>query len=124
MVFLVVLIAVADTLAAGEAERTRELGGLRAVGVERRYLRRMVLAESLALGALGLILASVAGLGLGMLWVEATFPYLLGWVLELYSPYGYVAIIAVSTLLVCLVAASLPALHAARLDPAVALRYE
>jgi len=124
MVLLVVLIAVADTLAAGEAERTRELGALRAVGVERRYLRRMVLAESLTLGVLGLVLASAAGLGLGILWVEATFPYLLGWVLELYIPYGYVAMIGVSTLLVCLIAASLPAIHAARLDPAVALRYE
>ena len=124
MILLVVLIAVADTLVAGEAERTRELGALRAVGVERRYLRRMVLAESLALGLLGLILAAAAGLGLGILWVEATFPYLLGWVLELYVPYGQVAIIALTTLLVCLAAALLPALHAARLDPAVALRYE
>jgi putative ABC transport system permease protein len=124
MVLLVVLIAVADTLAAGVAERTRELGALRAVGVERRYLRRMVMAEGLALGVIGLVIAAVTGLALGTLWVEATFPFLLGWVLELHIPYGYAAVTALTTLGVCLVAALLPALYAARLDPAVALRYE
>ena len=79
MVLVVVLVGMADTLAAGVAERTRELGAIRALGVRRRYLRRMVLLEGLLLGALGLGLALAAGLALGTLWVDATFPYLLGW---------------------------------------------
>jgi putative ABC transport system permease protein len=124
MVFVVVLIAVADTLAASIVDRTREFGALRAVGVERRYLGRVVLAESLILGMLGLVIALAAGLGLGALWVKATYPYLIGWVLDLHVPYAQVALVTAMTLAVCVVAAVLPALYAARLDPAAALRYE
>lgn len=124
MILLVVVLAVADTLAASVADRTRELGAIRAVGVERRHLGRMVLAEGLALGVLGLILAIGAGVGLATLWVEATFPYLLGWVLELHIPYGRAAFMAALTLVICLGAALSQALRAARLQPAVALRYE
>lgn len=124
MVFVVVLIAVADTLWASIIERTKEFGVLRAIGVERRYLARVVLVESLLLGMLGLVIALAAGLGLGALWVEATYPYLIGWVLDLHVPYGPIALVTAVTLAVCVVAAALPALYAARLDPAAALRYE
>ena len=124
MVFVVVLIAVADTLWASIIERTKEFGVLRAIGVERRYLARVVLVESLLLGILGLVIALAAGLGLGALWVEATYPYLIGWVLDLHVPYGPIALVTAVTLAVCVVAAALPALYAARLDPAAALRYE
>jgi putative ABC transport system permease protein len=124
VVLLVILIGMADTLAAGIVERTRELGTLRAVGGRRGRVRRMVLAEGLLLGALGLVLAVVAGLAMGTLWVQATFPLLLGWVLQLHIPYREVLAIGVTTLVVCVVAAVLPAREAARLEPAVALREE
>ena len=124
MVLVVVLVGMADTLAAGVAERTRELGIIRALGVRRRYLRRMVLLEGMLLGALGLGLALAAGLALGTLWVDATFPYLLGWTLERHIPYWQAALVAMITAVVCLAAALVPAHRAARLDPAMALRYE
>jgi putative ABC transport system permease protein len=124
LVLLVVLVGMADTLAASVLERTRELGVMRAVGIRGRQLRRMVVAEGLVLGTLGLILAVSAGLALGVLWVEETFPYLLGWVLEIHIPYGSVETVCAVTIAVCLVAALLPARRAARLEPAVALRYE
>jgi ABC-type antimicrobial peptide transport system permease subunit len=66
----------------------------------------------------------VAGLALGTLWVQTTFPYLLGWVLDLYIPYAQLALLGAMTLLVCLSAAVVPARRAGRLAPAVALRYE
>ncbi len=124
LVLSVVLVGMADTLAAGVIERTREIGAIRVVGVRRRYVRRMVFVEGVVLGVLGLVLAGVAGLGLGTLWVDATFPALLGWVLEPHVPYGRAAIVAVVTLLVCVAAAFSPARRAANLEPAVALRYE
>src|SRR5262249_35402988 len=124
MVLFVVLVGMADTLAASVVERTRELGIIRAVGVRRRYLRRMILVEACLLGILGLMLAGGAGLTLGTLWVRTTFPYLLGWLFNLHLPYMQAAIVMIVTLVVCIAAALLPARFASRLDPAVALRYE
>ena len=54
----------------------------------------------------------------------ATFPYLLGWVLQVHIPYAHAAIVALMTLVVCLGAAVIPARSAARLEPATALRHE
>ena len=62
LVLLVVLVGTADTLAAGVLERTRELGTMRAVGVRRRLLRRMVVTEALVIGTLGLRAFGVAPL--------------------------------------------------------------
>jgi putative ABC transport system permease protein len=124
MVMLVVIVGVTDTLAASVFERTREIGLLRAVGVRRSQLRRMILAEGLSLGAIGVVLAATAGLALGTLWVESTFPHLLGWILDLYIPYKQLAMIGTVGLAVCLLAALIPSRRAARLEPAVALRYE
>jgi putative ABC transport system permease protein len=124
MVMVVVLVGVADTLAASVFERTRELGVLRAAGLARRRVRRVILTEGLALAALGLLLAGAGGLALGVLWVKATFPYMLGWVLELHIPYAQLALLAATAIAVCAGAALLPANRAAHLDPAAALRYE
>jgi putative ABC transport system permease protein len=124
MVLSVVLVGMADTLAAGVIERTREIGAVRVVGVRRRSVRRMVLAEGVVLGAVGLVLAAGSGLALGTLWVDATFPALLGWVLDPHVPYQQAGEVAVLTMVVCVVAAFGPARRAAALEPAAALRYE
>ena len=124
IVLLVVLVGVADTLAAAVFERTRDLGVLRATGVQRTSIGRMVLMEGLFLGTLGLVLAGATGISLGALWVEATFPSLLGWTLEFHIPYGPGALIGALSLIVCAVAAMIPGWRAARLEPAVALQYE
>ena len=124
MVLAVVLVGMADTLAAGVIERTREIGAIRVVGVRRGAVRRMVLLEGVVLGTIGLALAVVAGLALGKLWVDATFPALLGWVLEPHVPYAQIGVVMVLTIGVCVLAALGPARRAASLEPAVALRYE
>jgi putative ABC transport system permease protein len=123
-VLCLVLVGMGDTLLAGVMERTREIGTLRAVGVHRRDVQRIVLIEGLALGVLGLIVALAGGFAMGKLWVDATFPALLGWVLTPYIPFARAAIVAVVTLAVCFIAALLPSRRASRLDPVVALRYE
>jgi putative ABC transport system permease protein len=124
MVLSVVLFGMADTLAAGVMERTREIGAIRVVGVRRRYVRRIVLMEGMVLGLAGLALAAAAGLGLGRLWIDATFPALLGWVLEPHVPFERAGVVALMTMAVCFIAALTPARRAASLEPAVALRYE
>ena len=124
LVLVVILVGVADTLAAGVTERVRELGAMRAIGARSRHLRRLILAEGFALGTLGLVLAIAAGIFLGALWVKSTFPYLLGWSLEIHVPFSDLFAVMFVTMVVCLLAALLPARHAAMLEPAAALRYE
>lgn len=124
LVLLVVLVGVGDTLAAGTLERTRELGVLRALGLRRRRMGRIVLGEALVLGVLGVAAAVVFGLGLGVLWVTTTFPALLGWTLTLHVPLARAAGVALAGIVVCVFAAYLPASRAVRLDPVVALRTE
>jgi putative ABC transport system permease protein len=123
VVLLLVLIGMADALGAGIAERTRELRAIRALGVRPRLVRRMVLIEALVMAALGLVLATAAGL-LGAFWVKATFPNLLAWVFAFHLPLRGTAAVAALVVGVALAAAFLPARRAAALRPAAALRYE
>jgi putative ABC transport system permease protein len=124
VILLVVLVGMADTLAACVADRTRELGIMRAVGVRRGRVRLMVVLEAVTLGLVGLVLAAVGGVGLGLLWVKGTLPQLLGWVLEFHVPYVQGLLAAAVTIGVCVAAAVVPARRASRLEPAIALRYE
>jgi putative ABC transport system permease protein len=123
LVLSIVLVGLADSLAANVAERTRELGTLRALGVRASYLWRLVLVEAMALGVLGLALALLLGSTLGIFWVVCIFPILVGG-LELSFPVLQIAFVAFATLVVCAVAALIPGSRASRLEPAVALRYE
>jgi putative ABC transport system permease protein len=124
LVLLIVLLGMADTLAAGVVERRRELGTVRAVGGRRRTVHAIVLGEGALLGAIGLMLAGAAGIALGRLWVDLTLPCLLGWALDFHMPLATVAGIGIVSVLVCLCAGLVPAARAAGVPPAVALRYE
>ncbi len=124
IVFLLVSIGIADTLGGEVFERRRELGMMRAVGIRRSHLFWMVVTEGLALGALGLVLALAAGIGLGLFWILIQFPALLGWNPELHIPYGFAALAAMLTLVLCVLASLLPSGAAARLRVAEVLRDE
>jgi putative ABC transport system permease protein len=124
LILFVVLFGVADTLAAGVLERQRDLAVIRAAGVRSGHLQRMVLIEAALLGSLGLVLASAAGLPMGIFWVNTMLPNMLGWVLELHIPYAHLAMIGTVSLLVCLIAGWAPAVRVGRIAPAIALRYE
>lgn len=121
---LVLLVGFTQALAAETFSRTRELGAIRVLGTRRRHLRRMVFGEALIVGGMGLVLATASGFAQGVLWVQATFPHVYGYVVDLHIPYGTAALIASSTIGVCLLSAVIPARHALRLEPAIAVRCE
>jgi len=123
-VLFVVLVGIADTLAAGVLDRVRLFGAMRAIGARSTHVHRLVIAESLMLGGLGLALAMASGFALGALWVRSTFTHLLGWVLDLYFPLRQVGALGLVTIAVCVLAALLPARRAARIEVGEALRYE
>ncbi|MGH3357063.1 MAG: ABC transporter permease [Nocardioidaceae bacterium] len=66
---VIAVLGIVNTLALSVIERTREVGLLRAVGLSRRQLRRMVRLESIVIAVLGATLGVVLGLvfGLGLL---------------------------------------------------------
>jgi putative ABC transport system permease protein len=62
---VIALIGIANTLALSVFERTRELGLLRAVGMSRRQLRRMVRFEAGLVALFGAVLGVSIGVGFG-----------------------------------------------------------
>ena len=63
---VIAVIGIVNTLSLSVIERTREIGLLRAVGLSRRRLRRMVTLESVAIALLGAVLGMVLGLVIGV----------------------------------------------------------
>ncbi|GAA3242991.1 hypothetical protein GCM10020256_67320 [Streptomyces thermocoprophilus] len=64
LAIVIAVLGVVNTLALSVVERTREIGLLRAIGLSRRQLRRMIRLESVVIAVFGAVL----GLALGLLW--------------------------------------------------------
>jgi putative ABC transport system permease protein len=67
LIFLVVVFIFMNTLIINVVERTAEIGTMRAIGAERRFVRRLFLTETLILNGFFSLLAMVAGLVLLLL---------------------------------------------------------
>ena len=65
LAIVIALLGVVNTLALSIAERTREIGLLRAIGMQRSQLRQLVAAESMIISVIGALLGIILGLGLG-----------------------------------------------------------
>ncbi|GAA2089772.1 ABC transporter permease [Actinomadura alba] len=65
MSIIIAAVGVINTLALSVVERTREIGLLRAVGVSRRQLRRMIRLESVVIAVFGALLGIGIGVALG-----------------------------------------------------------
>ena len=107
-----------NTLVLTVFERTRELGMLRAVGMTRRQVRRMIRHESVITALIGGALGLLLGIVLGGLLV-ARIEFILFTV-----PWTQLVVFAIAAIVVGIVAAIFPARRAARLDPLEALQYE
>jgi putative ABC transport system permease protein len=116
---IVSLFGIVNTLVLSTFERTRELGMLRAVGMSRRQMRRMVRHESIITAVLGALVGIAVGLGLAALVVTAFGDAGLTYVVPAGSLIAFVAVAVVAGVL----AAIVPARRAARLSPMEALSY-
>jgi putative ABC transport system permease protein len=63
---VIAVLGIVNTLALAVFERTREIGLLRAVGMNRRQLRRMITIESVSTAVFGAVLGLVLGLAFGL----------------------------------------------------------
>jgi len=116
------LLALVNTLAISVLARTREIGMLRAVGSTRRQVRRMVMAESLLLSAIGTALGVVSGVWLGYALVLATNSS--GYIVPYYFPWGGIVATVIIGMTFGVIAALIPARSAAKLDVVEALHFE
>jgi putative ABC transport system permease protein len=117
---IVSLFGIVNTLALAVLERTREIGMLRAVGMTRRQVRRMIRHEGIVTALIGAALGIVVGLGLGAIVTGSLAKYGLTFAVPLGSLLAFVA----TAILAGRLAAVLPARRAARMSPLAALSYE
>ena len=117
---IISLFGMVNTLALAVFERTRELGMLRAVGMTRRQVRRMVRHESVITALIGTALGLPLGIFIALLVTQALGQY----DLQFAIPGGSLIVFVIVAVIAGLLAAILPARRAARLRVLEALQYE
>jgi putative ABC transport system permease protein len=117
---IVSLFGIVNTLVLSVFERTRELGMLRAVGMTRRQVRRMIRHESIVTALIG----ATFGIGVGMFLAALVTHALSDEGVLFVIPYGSLAIFVAVSILAGMLAAILPARRASKLNVLEALQYE
>ncbi len=135
MVILLLIVVVAAFNIVGSLtmiviEKQRDVGVLRAMGVSRRSIRQIFLAEGLFIGLAGSGLGLVVGLGLsalqrdyGVVPLQGAEAFLIdAWPVSIQA--GDVALVSIAALMLCVAAAVYPAWRASAILPAKAVNLE
>ncbi|KUN06251.1 hypothetical protein AQI95_15280 [Streptomyces yokosukanensis] len=121
LAIVIAVLGVVNTLALSVVERTREIGLLRAIGLGRRQLRRMIRLESVVIAVFGAVL----GLALGLVWGVCMQQVLaLRGLTALAIPWTTMVAVVLGSVVVGVVAALLPALRASRMNVLAAIAHE
>jgi putative ABC transport system permease protein len=121
MAILIALFGIVNTLGLSVYERTRELGLLRAVGMSRVQVKRMIRWESVIIAVFGALMGIVVGIGFG--WALQRSLAEEG-VTELSIPAGQLLFYVGFAAMAGVVAAIWPARKAAKLNVLEAIAYE
>jgi putative ABC transport system permease protein len=120
----VAVLAVLTVLFALLGERRRDLALLRALGGTRLQVGGVVAAQAALLGVTGACGGLAVGLAIGFVLVKVVNVQSFGWTLRFLPPWPSLAVTAALVTVACLLAGLAPALAAARMHPAEALREE
>ncbi|GAB4267977.1 MAG: ABC transporter permease [Deferrisomatales bacterium] len=115
---LVGAVGIATVTTIAVAERTAEVGLLRALGAGGGQILALFLGEAVVLGAVGGLGGLVLGVG-GAQALHLAVP-----ALPVHTPWAYAALAEATAVGIGLAAGALPAVRASRLDPVDALRAE
>ena len=109
-----------NTLVLSVYERTREIGMLRAIGMTRRQVRRMIRQESIITALIG----AAIGLPLGIFLAALVNRALSEYDVRFSIPWQWLIAITVVAIIIGILAAIMPARRAAKLNPLEAIAYE
>ncbi|MCY1015465.1 ABC transporter permease [Pyxidicoccus sp. MSG2] len=130
VLLVIICVGIMNTLWIAIRERTREIGTLRAIGMQRRRVVLMFVCEALTLGALGTLAGAVVGLAVclgvnaaGMAVPEVVAMFIMSETLKLAvnpgAVVGAMVFITVCTTLISLI----PSFLAARMKPVTAMHH-
>jgi putative ABC transport system permease protein len=118
LAIIVSLFGIVNTLVLSISERTRELGLLRAVGMSRRQIRRVIRYEAVITAMIGGVIGLALGIVLSVLVTRAIDDF------NLSIPVGQLIVVLILAGFAGVLAAILPARRASRLNVLEALAYE
>jgi putative ABC transport system permease protein len=130
VLMVIVAVGIVNTLAIAIRERTREIGTLRAIGMQRTQVLRLTLMEAFLLGLAGALLGAALGaaVGAGINAASIELPetmqyFLLQRNLHLAIHPGQVAVYVAFVTALTTVAAIWPSAYAARMRPVTAMHH-
>ncbi|WP_174362125.1 ABC transporter permease [Nocardia veterana] len=115
---VIAILGIVNTLALSVVERRREIGMLRAVGMQRPQVRRTIYLESMLIAVFGAVVGVVLGLGLGVGFLRTLSDLGLS---TIAVPWSQIVAMLIGSALVGVLAALWPAVRAARTPPLAAI---
>ncbi|MER7049473.1 ABC transporter permease [Streptomyces jumonjinensis] len=122
MALIIAILGVVNTLAMSVFERQQEIGMLRAIGLDRARVKRMIRLEAVVISLFGAVIGVALGTFLAWAIGETLRDSIPNYALVL--PYGRIAIFLLLAGLVGVLAAMWPARSAARLNMLTAIKTE
>lgn len=115
---VIAVLGIVNTLALSVVERRREIGMLRAVGMQRPQVRRTIYLESMLIAIFGAVVGLILGLGLGVGFLRTLSEFGLD---QIAVPWDQLLLVLFGSGIVGVLAALWPAVRAARTPPLAAI---
>ncbi|WP_326629732.1 MULTISPECIES: ABC transporter permease [unclassified Streptomyces] len=122
MALIIAVLGVVNTLAMSVFERQQEIGMLRAIGLDRRKVKRMIRLEAVVISVFGAVIGVALGTFLGWAIGRTLASAIPGYALVI--PWDRIAVFLVLAALVGVLASLWPARSAARLNMLTAIKTE
>lgn len=115
---VIAILGIVNTLALSVVERRREIGMLRAVGMQRPQVRRSIYLESMLIAIFGAVVGVILGIGLGIGFLRTLKDLGLA---TIAIPWTQIVLMLLASGVVGVLAALWPAIRAARTPPLAAI---